>query len=386
MEEAQEILNDIVFVLLYGGVMMLSLWAALYLLLRRGNAIAPEVKSPLRLRRWAAAFLMVIAMSHVFWMFYAIHPSPTVYTIVCGLDLLMLIPAIAGTMFAMLQDKRRHVWPVLVLLVPAFVLLALSIIRGDEALFTPLAVYVIAFYALLMLYMFFAVRRYGRWLRDNYADLEHKEVWQSSLILAVFMLFFVMYSSTAIDSHVLVYLLQLDCIFIVALLLWRVETLQQLTESAKPEPGPAEDIQKTSAPQAVTKIGPLLKKHCENKQLYLQNDLTLSQLATAIGTNRTYLSQHFALDGITYNTYINSLRIRHFIRLCQKAVDDRRAVTAQELAFESGYRSYSTFLAAFKKYTGKTVTAWMHDAAEPSDSPSLSESAKKLSEFAKPAK
>ena len=93
----------------------------------------------------------------------------------------MLFPAIAGTLFAMLQDKRRHVWPVLVLLVPAFVLLALSIIRGDEALFTPLAVYVIAFYALLMLYMFFAVRRYGRWLRDNYADLEHKEVWQRYL-------------------------------------------------------------------------------------------------------------------------------------------------------------------------------------------------------------
>ena len=24
-----------------------------------------------------------------------------------------------------------------------------------------------------------AIRTYGHWLRDNYADLEHKEVWQS---------------------------------------------------------------------------------------------------------------------------------------------------------------------------------------------------------------
>ena len=384
--EAQEILNDIVFVLLYGGVIMLSLVAALYLLLRRGNAIAHGVTSPVRLRRWAAAFLAVGALSHVFWMFYAFHPSLSVYTIVCGLDLLMLFPTMAGVLMSMLQDRRRPFWPVLALLVPALVLVALSLIRGDEALFTPLAVYVIASYALIMFYMFFAVRSYGRWLRDNYADLENKEVWLSFLILAMFMLFFVIYSSTAVGNHVLVYLLQLDCIFIAALLLWRVETLQQLSEGAKPEPGPAEDIQKESAPQAVSKIGPLLKKHCENRQLYLQNDLTLSQLAIAIGTNRTYLSQHFALDGITYNTYINSLRIRYFIRLYQKAVDDRRAVTAQELAFESGYRSYSTFIAAFKKHTGKTVTAWMHDAAEPSDSPSLSESAKNVSESAKNAK
>ena len=53
--EAQEILQDIVFVILYGGVMGLSVAAAIYLLLRRGNAIAPGVTPPLRLRLWAAA-------------------------------------------------------------------------------------------------------------------------------------------------------------------------------------------------------------------------------------------------------------------------------------------------------------------------------------------
>ena len=63
--EAQEILQDIYFVLLYGCVIGLSVAAALYLQLRRGNAFAPEVKSPVRLRRWATAFLMAIALSHV---------------------------------------------------------------------------------------------------------------------------------------------------------------------------------------------------------------------------------------------------------------------------------------------------------------------------------
>ncbi len=29
-----------------------------------------------------------------------------------------------------------------------------------------------------------ALIQYGRWLRENYADLEHKEVWQSLLFLA----------------------------------------------------------------------------------------------------------------------------------------------------------------------------------------------------------
>lgn len=361
--ETQEILQDIVFVLLYGSVIGISVMAALYLLLRRGNSIAPEVKSPVRLRRWAAAFLVATALSHVFWVFYTYHPTPAVYVIVCNLDLLMLFPTIAGILLSMLQDKHRPVWPVLVALIPAFVLSALCLIRGDDVLYLPLSIYAIALYASIILYMVFAVRNYGRWLRDNYADLEDKEVWQSFLILAVFLLFFVMYSSTTEGSPVLVYLLQIDCIIIVALLLWRVATLPQLSESPAPEAELAEVVQKTSTSPAVpTKISTLLKKHCENKQLYLQNDLTLAQLAIAIGTNRTYLSQHFAQQGITYNAYINGLRIRHFVRLYEKAVADGREFTAQQLAFESGFHSYSTFSNTFKQIMGTTVATWMHSA------------------------
>ena len=363
--EAQEILQDIVFVILYGGVIMLNLVAAVYLLLRRGNAIAPEVTSPVRLRRWAAAFLIASALSHIFWLYYAYHASLTVYTIVCLLDMLMLIPSMTGVLLSMLQDRHRSVWPVFILLIPAFILSTMCVIREDSALFVPAGIYIYVLYALLMLNMFFAVRRYGRWLRDNYADLEHKEVWQSFLILVLFLLFFVMYSSINEGSGFLVFLLQIDCIIIVALLLWRVETLQQLSESSSSDAEPAEEEQKVHAAAAApTKIGALLKKLCENGQLYLQNDLTLAQLANAIGTNRTYLSQHFAQQGITYNAYINGLRIRHFIRLYREAMEDRRIVTALQLALESGYRSYSTFSAAFKQYTGKTVTEWMNNPEE----------------------
>ena len=61
--EAQELLQDIVFIILYGVVMGLGVAGALYLLLRRSNAIAPEVTPPLRLRRWAAAIMLENVLS-----------------------------------------------------------------------------------------------------------------------------------------------------------------------------------------------------------------------------------------------------------------------------------------------------------------------------------
>jgi AraC-like DNA-binding protein len=106
-------------------------------------------------------------------------------------------------------------------------------------------------------------------------------------------------------------------------------------------------------------IGELLQQHCIDTQIYLQHDLSISQLAKVIGTNRLYLSQYFSGIGITYNTYINDLRINHFIDLYNEAAAAKRPFTAQQLAHDSGYRSYSTFGLAFKQRTGQTVTEWM---------------------------
>jgi AraC-like DNA-binding protein len=60
------------------------------------------------------------------------------------------------------------------------------------------------------------------------------------------------------------------------------------------------------------------------------------------------------------NTYINELRINHFIGLYREAVSAGRPVSAKLLAGRSGYRSYSTFSLAFKQYTGFSVTNWIY--------------------------
>ena len=362
--DAQQLIQDVYFVMLYGGVTMLGVAAAFYLLFRRANAIAPDVTSPVRLRRWAVAFLLVDSLSRLWWMEGVVHPlagKPEIaYLILNCLDLVAVIPAMAGTLLAILQDRRRRVWPLWVAMLPALILAVLHLVRADDVFSLPLYIYVYLLTALFVLYMVFAVRQYGRWLRDNYADLEHKEIKVSLLVLTAFLLFLVLYAITEY-GRVAAYLMQVDTLVVIGLLLWRVETLQELSESTAPQAGKAEDAQRALPPKTVpTKIGVLLKKHCEDSRLYLQNDLTLAQLANAIGTNRTYLSQHFAQQGITYNAYINGLRIHHFVHLYEKAVADGRKFTAQQLAFESGFHSYSTFIATFKQSMGTTVTAWTH--------------------------
>ena len=139
-----------------------------------------------------------------------------------------------------------------------------------------------------------------------------------------------------------------------------------------------ENVEDNDLPLSIrNSIELLLQQHCIDKQLYLQHELNLLKLAKAIGTNRSYLSQYFSSIGINYNAYINDLRINHFVSLYHEAVASQRSITAQQLALESGYRSYNTFREAFKRKTGQSVTVWMKAASEQEQSQARLDSAER---------
>jgi AraC-like DNA-binding protein len=211
--------------------------------------------------------------------------------------------------------------------------------------------------------MVVAVRQYGRWLRDNYADLEHKEVWLSLALLIGLMLLLMSYEYT--DNYVMSTIAHLIGFPLAGLLLWRVETLPQLDEVEEHEDDIQSDAETISEPLPVSdplsNIGQLLAKHCEDTQLYLQPDLTLTKLSAAVGVNHYYLSQYFASQDTSYYAYVHDLRIRHFVARYRELAAAHEPIVAQKLAQESGYYSYSTFSTAFKQRMQKSVAAWIRE-------------------------
>ena len=357
----------ILFFILYGITGVVPAIAAVYLLLRRANAIAPGITPPMRLRRWTASFFAVTTLAHVWWLLFYIYSGDlhsVAYLVIVLVDCMLLFVTLAGMLLAMLQDRRRPVWPALVTMIP-FVALCGAVMAFPSKLFEQITVaYLVLLGLLFTVHMIFAIRQYGRWLNDNYADLENKKVWLCQAVALGCMLLFVLYVF-AVDM-VLIWFLRITELVLVGLLLWRVETLPLLAQNtAEPSPNP-QHLTPTSTISTIDleQIDRLLKEHCVATQLYLQHELSLQDLAQAIGTNRSYLSQYFSRKSITYNTYINNLRINYFIKRYQELTAARQAVVAQELAYESGFSSYRTFSRAFTQRMGQSVTTWMGQSTE----------------------
>ena len=380
--------QSILFFILYGISGVVPFLAALYLLLRPYNIFSADINPPVRLRRWAASFFAFTTLSHLWWLLFLIYSldlESLCYQLIVLTDTILLLTTIAGTMLSMLQDRRRPMWPVLVAMLPFVALFGLYFAFPSDLLKLTIMAYLMLLSVAFAVYMVFAIRRYDRWLNDNYADLEHKRLWLSQVVAFLCMLVFVLYEVP--EDMVLIFCLHIVDLVLVFLLVWRVETLPQLdalavktyTTSAPDRLVSAEPAESTYVPETmpimatqpeqpsadpisidVDQMEQLLKEHCEATRLYLENDLTLQMLAQVVGTNRSYLSQYFSRKGVTYNTYINSLRINHFISRCRELSAAGQDIPIQQLALESGFGSYRTFSRAFLQRTGQSVTAWIN--------------------------
>jgi len=101
-----------------------------------------------------------------------------------------------------------------------------------------------------------------------------------------------------------------------------------------------------------------LNQLMNEKSLYKENDLTLTELAKRLGVHPNHLSQVInEKEKKNFYHYINSLRIDEFIRLA--ALPNSKQYTLLGIAYDCGFNSKSSFNKQFKEHTGKTPSEFL---------------------------
>lgn len=194
---------------------------------------------------------------------------------------------------------------------------------------------------------YFKARRYIRYIRENYSNIENIDL---SWLRYVF--FFAIVSqlswlATSILANVFT-----DTIYYISTMgLWLLVlhfsyNYQPIAISNEKVPATEEEDESTTA----FPFAHRLEEVMEQEALYLNKDLTLTDLAVAIGTNRTYLSRYLSqVQQQTFYDYINRLRLN---KKSIPLMKDHPEYTLEFVASESGFKSISTFRRAFIKLTG----------------------------------
>ena len=105
-------------------------------------------------------------------------------------------------------------------------------------------------------------------------------------------------------------------------------------------------------------FGDQLKVLMEAKLLFKNKDLRIADVATALGTNTTYLSTY--LNG-EMNTNFPAFVTGYRIRYAQELMQENPTMRLSQVAEESGFTNEKTFLRTFKASCGLTPSEWKQE-------------------------
>jgi len=107
-------------------------------------------------------------------------------------------------------------------------------------------------------------------------------------------------------------------------------------------------------PAEVKDIAHRVRTHLQNTQAYLDETLSLRDLAVELSLSPHHLSQVINQElGMNFFELVNRERVRHAQQLILSSTSN-----LLDIALESGFRSKSTFNSLFKQYTGLTPSEY----------------------------
>lgn len=208
-------------------------------------------------------------------------------------------------------------------------------------------IFVVCYSIGFVIYMVYAVRRYNRLLRENLSNVEYVHVrwlkWVATMLAACLVVWIAScyFSSWVVDS----------CYQLMLVSMW-VVTLYFADRQRAPQIAPAVTAPaKASSEQVLgAALEHKLAQLLEEERVWLNPQLTLSDLAMQVGTNRTYLSNYLNNTlNTTFYDYINGFRLKAAL---EQLNDPATSVTMVELAESCGFNSTSTFRRVFVRAMG----------------------------------
>jgi AraC-like DNA-binding protein len=130
----------------------------------------------------------------------------------------------------------------------------------------------------------------------------------------------------------------------------------------RPQPEPEEQSEATTkgiaTPHSQRENEQLMQRICDlmdGQQLYLQQGLKVSDIASALDTNIRYISNCIRAErGYSLTQFVNEYRLEHAKRLLL----DHPEMKISSVAIESGFTNDKAMTRYFKEHTGLTPTEW----------------------------
>lgn len=329
-------MGQIVTILINGiAAGLFGLVGALYLFVFERNRLRTVIGIIL------AVYSLCIAKD-ILYMSDAVMSDVYLYRLLISLDN-WIVPLYVIYAFEILMPGKMTLARDAMLLAPFVLLTCLYAFCPEELVFNIQLIFAPVYSLVCMLVVLYKTVGYRRKLKENCSDITNMDIRWIWVSIAIFVPNLVLWTviSTRLDWN-------LDAVYYILLLtVWGIVSYNTYYY----KPLPAQDIAPEQCPGVQTfHFADKLEKLSGGDYFVRVPGLTLTDLASELGTNRTTLSNYINKElGTTFYDYINGVRLGH----AEKMIGDSSCrYPLDQIAELSGFNSLSTFRRAFVKKHG----------------------------------
>lgn len=147
--------------------------------------------------------------------------------------------------------------------------------------------------------------------------------------------------------------------FLAYIIYIRHRSSRQMVTDTETELPPAAVQADTPQPDAkAAELMERISRLMDQDRLYLRSDLKVQDVAVALQTNSSYVSECInSLRGQSFSQFVNTCRVRHAQELLRRQPDLKTTIVATE----SGFSTEASFFRNFKAVAGMTPREWLQE-------------------------
>lgn len=288
-----------------------------------------------------------------------VYTDPYWWNVITSLDM-VAVPLYAFVLVELVRPGRLTLRSMLSQETPFVVLPLLYMATRWQPYVYVLVIWAAIYGTGYLIWTAFEIPRYNRHLMERFSNTSYINLnWLRTILFT----FYVILGLWILDC--LVIHLDVECLYMVCnLILWTVisfflfrheSVLDELTDCTPPLPETSTELKPDNS------LASRIEELFAVQKIYLNPSLKLSDVARAVGSNRTYVSNYFNRDAATtFYDYVNTFRVEHACTLLSDTT-----LTVQEVAERSGFSGASAFARVFAKHKGCPPSAYRTGANDP---------------------
>lgn len=310
----------------------------------------------MRLLFYSMIFLAFLEFKDMGFLIKGVWYNPYITSITMSTDMLY-VPLMALFFFEVISPGWVTLRRIIGMSMPSVLFIIAYIIYPSAVIFKTAMLYALVFGTVITVIVFMASSRRDNYIKNNFSDIENLSIsWVRKAITALYICL-VLWTILLWEEN----WLSDAAYYAISIIVWTYIYRLSQKHSVIEMPNTSGLFMPKTEKNEYHEIPNFpfckrLREYMENERMFLNPKLTLTEVATAIGTNRTYLSEYLNNDlGTTFYEYVNGFRIKEACSLLSS--NERK--TLAEIAELSGFNSLSTFNRAFIKSIGETPARYL---------------------------